>query len=954
MKLKFLFSFLSFAFCILPGMSQVPQGYTYQAIARDISLNPILNTSLPVTITIQSDSLGGNIFWEELHPEVKSNGFGLITLIVGQGIRQDASEAASFGEINWGVTPKFIKTQVFYKSELLDMGFAKLWSVPYAAVAGDLAGSVKKLEVAGNTNLMDEALFEVKNKDGKTVFAVYNEGVRIFVGDGLDAKGAKGGFAVGSFDQSKGQQDFLVVNSDSIRAYIDTNPGKGKKGGFAVGGFDQSKEPGEEYLRVTRDSTRIYLNNKTKGKKGGFAVGGFDAARGPDNEYLRVTTDSVKVSKSLLIPRLTTEERDNLPFTPGEALIIFNMTESCMQIFKNNVWSNIWCFNCAPDFIIQPVDQTICSSENAIFFISATGTSLSYQWQQSSDNGSSWYNIYNGGTAPVYSGCNGYSLSLTNIPVSHHNYKYRCVVSGSCLPNVTSNVATLNVGSAPALITAQPADQQLSGSCTASFSIVSPGYGVSYKWQESINGGTTWNEISDGGASPVFSGSATSTLNLSNVPMDCNNNKYRCTVSNLCGSDVISNTATLTILPTSITAQPSDQQLTTTCGASFSITTPNGYTVSYQWQVSADGSLWANISDGGTAPVYSGVTSSILSLSNVPLAYNNYKYRCSVSSLCGPNETSNAATITIDTSSPITVQPVNKLVYAGQNITIDIVTSGSGINYQWQESTNGGSTWLNLTNGGSDPAYTGVNTSILSISKVPVVYNTYEYRCTVSHYCRPDAISDAATLAVPTPVLVTDIDGNTYNTVGIGSQLWMAENLKTTRYNNGDSIGTTTPATLDYSNEDSPRYQWASTGKESNVAVYGRLYTWYAANDSRSVCPTGWHVPTDGEWTTLTTYLGESFAGGKLKETGITHWVTPNLGATNETGFTALASGFHSDNGGSGFFGVGAFFWSSTKTTEVTTPPYAYHRNMWYERVNVEGYGCSVNWGLSIRCVKDE
>ena len=356
MKPKVLLSIL-FSLSSIISVSQVPTGFNYQAIARDETGNPIVNTTLPVTITIKSDSVGGTIYWEELHPTVATNNFGLLTLVIGKGSRQTASTVPTFFDINWNQTPIFIKTQIFYQSQLLDMGTARLWSVPYAMVAGNLDGSVEKLEVAGKTTDMEEALFEVKNKDGKTVFAVYNEGVRIYVGDGLDGKGIKGGFAVGGFDMTKGSQDYFVVNSDSIRAYIDTNTGKAKKGGFAVGGFDMTKATNEEYLRVTRDSTRIYLNTEAKGKKSGFAVGGFDATKGIGDEYLRVTTDSVKVSKSLLIPRLTTTERDNLPFTPGEALIIFNMTESCMQIYKNNVWSNIWCFNCSPDFIFQPVRQ---------------------------------------------------------------------------------------------------------------------------------------------------------------------------------------------------------------------------------------------------------------------------------------------------------------------------------------------------------------------------------------------------------------------------------------------------------------------------------------------------------------------------------------------------------------------------------------------------------------------
>jgi len=151
---------------------------------------------------------------------------------------------------------------------------------------------------------------------------------------------------------------------------------------------------------------------------------------------------------------------------------------------------------------------------------------------------------------------------------------------------------------------------------------------------------------------------------------------------------------------------------------------------------------------------------------------------------------------------------------------------------------------------------------------------------------------------------ITDVDGNVYTSVTIGTQVWMVENLKTTKYSNGDLIGTTTPATLDISGESTPKYQWAYDGNESNVATYGRLYTWYAVTDIRGVCPIGWHVPTDAEWTTLSIFLGgDNVAGGKLKETGTTHWTTPNIEATNETDFTALPGGSRSNSGAFGYIG---------------------------------------------------
>jgi hypothetical protein len=275
---------------LLPATGQVPQGFNYQAIARDVSGNPIVNQSLPVMITIQSDSLGGTIFWSELHSSVTTNAYGLFTLVIGKGTKQSGT-AAAFSDIDWSVSPKFVKTEVNY-SGWKTLGSSRLNAVPYAMMAEEVSGPLKKLSVSGTTTNMEEPLFEVKNTTGQTVFAVYNEGVRVYVDDG--AKAAKGGFAVSSFGSAKAPaQEYFVVSADSIRAYIGTNPEKGVKGGFAVSSFNQAKAPVEEYLRITRDSARIYVREPfDKGLKGGFAVGGFSGAKGTDNNYLNITPEN--------------------------------------------------------------------------------------------------------------------------------------------------------------------------------------------------------------------------------------------------------------------------------------------------------------------------------------------------------------------------------------------------------------------------------------------------------------------------------------------------------------------------------------------------------------------------------------------------------------------------------------------------------------------------------------
>lgn len=199
---------------------------------------------------------------------------------------------------------------------------------------------------------------------------------------------------------------------------------------------------------------------------------------------------------------------------------------------------------------------------------------------------------------------------------------------------------------------------------------------------------------------------------------------------------------------------------------------------------------------------------------------------------------------------------------------------------------------------------------------------------------------------------ITDNDGNVYKTVTIGTQEWMTENLKTTRYGNGDLIGTTTPTTKDISGESTPKYQWAYSGIEGNADIYGRLYTWYAATDSRNVCPIGFHVPTDVEWRTLITYLGrENVVGGKLKETGMVHWKDPNTGATNVSRFTALPGSWRDPFGSNGPIGNSGYWWSST---EYYWPNKAAWRvTLHYNHESVYKSGLDKHSGLSVRCIRD-
>ncbi len=193
-------------------------------------------------------------------------------------------------------------------------------------------------------------------------------------------------------------------------------------------------------------------------------------------------------------------------------------------------------------------------------------------------------------------------------------------------------------------------------------------------------------------------------------------------------------------------------------------------------------------------------------------------------------------------------------------------------------------------------------------------------------------------------------DGKTYPSLTIGTQQWMDKNLDVTTYRNGDPIpyvtdltewaGLTTGAWCYYNND------------PSNNGTYGKLYNWYAVNDPRGLAPVGWHVPTNAEWTTLTTYLGGTIvAGGKMKVTGTTTWLSPNTDATNTSGFSGLPGGLRYCEGGFNNVGERGYWWSSTEGE--TSPDLAWSRYLRYNFSNVYAQRLEKQDGFSVRCLRD-
>ena len=199
---------------------------------------------------------------------------------------------------------------------------------------------------------------------------------------------------------------------------------------------------------------------------------------------------------------------------------------------------------------------------------------------------------------------------------------------------------------------------------------------------------------------------------------------------------------------------------------------------------------------------------------------------------------------------------------------------------------------------------------------------------------------------------ISDIDGNSYKTVYIGTQQWMAENLKVTKYNDGTAIPNVTDNTL-WGNNTSGAWAYYNNDAIWNPK-HGKLYNWYAVsptmNGNKNVCPTGWHVPTNAEWTVLTDYLGGlSVAGGKMKEVGTTSWYSPNTGATDTSLFTGIPAGTRSNGLFFPYVGYNANWWSSSENNMGSAWSLKLFNNHDDAFISLNDKGN----GLSVRCLRD-
>ncbi len=384
--------------------------------------------------------------------------------------------------------------------------------------------------------------------------------------------------------------------------------------------------------------------------------------------------------------------------------------------------------------------------------------------------------------------------------------------------------------------------------------------------------------------------------------------------------------------------------------AGFSALPGGSRLASGQFYNQGNSANWWSITENGTS--YAWYRSANASSSSVQRDYYNKNTGFSVRCV------KDADLPTVTTVAPTSITYTTAI--GGGNITSD---GGAPI-------LDHGICWSTTTNPtiANSKSSAGTGTGAFTASIMGLTVNTTYYVRAYATNSSGTAYGEQLTFkSMPYDELtVVDADGNLYHTVTIGTQVWMVENLKTTKYRNGDVIGTTSSLNMSLTNEITPKYQWAYNGLESNVNTYGRLYTWHAVADSRNLAPTGFHIASDAEWMTLQNYLtvngynyDKTIAGNKIAKSlcASTLWSSSSylgspsydLSLNNSSGFSMVPGGYRGVEGYFYNLGNSAYIWTMTEASSIL----AASKGTWSDNIGLGTNNLNKNYGFSVRCIKN-
>ncbi len=422
----------------------------------------------------------------------------------------------------------------------------------------------------------------------------------------------------------------------------------------------------------------------------------------------------------------------------------------------------------------------------------------------------------------------------------------------------------------------------------------------------------TWSIISGtgGGFSNTNAPNATFTGN------SCTTYILRWTIQGQCSNS--SDDVTIGFAQSTTTANAGVNQTNTTSATSV--------TLSANTPASGETGTWSILSGSGGIFINPNAANATFTGN----ACTSYTLRWTIQGPC--SSSSDQVTIAFQ-QAPNTANAGSDQTASSLTVNLAANAPASGVSGTWSIVSGTGGSFSNINSPSS--SFTGIFGQTFVLKWTLTACNTTSF----------DQVSITFPMAIPGNGVV-DIDGNSYSTTIIGTQEWMGQNLRTSKYANGNSI--TYFSTWPYSSSTSAGYSYYNNSS-SNNSVYGKLYNWYAATDSRNVCPTGWHVPSKIEWDILFNYLA-SAPGGKLKETGTSHWLTPNTGATNEVNFTALPGGYIDY---SSSYNLGEYGYYLSTTIDINNSDYAELERLVYINSGVQNIQYYKNNGYSIRCLKN-
>ncbi len=373
--------------------------------------------------------------------------------------------------------------------------------------------------------------------------------------------------------------------------------------------------------------------------------------------------------------------------------------------------------NTAPEIIAQPVASSICENTNTSFSVVAQGTAITYQWFV--DTGSGFTAVSNGG---VYAGATSNTLTLTNVPRTYDNYRYRVEVEGTCIPKAISQTVQLDV-SIETIINTHPADSAICEFMTASFTALADGANLGYQWQ--TFDGTNWIDLTNTG---LYLGVQTPTLMVFGPARTMDGTRYRVVISGDCSVDLISNEAVLTVYTApEVSDHPDEFRGCPGGSATFSVVAA-GTSLVYQWQVNS-GSGFVNVTDNGT---YSGTATPDLTISNLDISMNGYLVRVVVSGTCLPPVTSSFAPLRVYMEPSVITEPADAEVcdQTGATFFSQVFNTGAGETTVWQ--VNEGSGWNSLSDGA---LYQGTQTPQLVLMNTTTAMNGWYYRLEITGPC---------------------------------------------------------------------------------------------------------------------------------------------------------------------------------------------------------------------------